>query len=132
MSIYCSIFDFGYEHPPRCERITKIGKQMYREDDSKPCTCGSCPLVYQGSNRLPSNRDKRGGAFALAAIPSHITRDGRDNRPEGGPWQPWLRVSLHADSNDTVIFTRKQAEKLRDALSEWLHRSAATGGEKEN
>lgn len=120
MSIYCSIFDFGFEHSPRCKRIKKIRPKEYEQDDSKPCTCGSCPIEYLGSHIFPTARDNRDGCFGLAAIPSHITRDGKDDRPEG-KWHPWLRVSLR--EKDTAILTRKQVEKLRDALTGWLERS---------
>lgn len=110
MSIYASIFDIGEEHLPRC---------LYRLDDSMPCTCGESPLLYQGSHVLPSKRDKRGGCLMLAAIPNHITRDGRDNGPQDG-WYPWMRVSMFEANSDSLILTRKQVEKLRDSLSQWL------------
>lgn len=121
MSVYCSIFGFGYEHSTRCKRVKKIRRKVYQQDDSQPCTCGSCPIQYQGSYVLPSNRDKRDGGFGIAAIPSHITRNGRDT-PEDGKWRPWLRVHL---SNETVILTAKQVEKLRDALNDWMENAAA-------
>ena len=77
------------------------------------------PIIYQGSHILPSNKDKRGGEFGVSAIPSHITRDGRDNKPEG-QWHPWLRVHLRADTGNTIVLTSKQVEALRDALNRWL------------
>jgi len=123
VSIYCSIFDFGCDHLPRCKRIRKVRRGVYEQDNSKPCTCGSAPIEYQHSGVLPSDKDKRGGIFGLAAIPDHITRDGRDDRPENGKWYPWLRVSMF-EAEDSVILTRKQVEKLRDALDEWLERAS--------
>ena len=123
MSIYCSIFGFPSEHSPRCKRIRKIRAKVYEQDDSKPCTCGECPIQYQGSHVLPSNRDKRDGDFGIAAIPSHITRNGRDDKPENGKWYPWLRVHLSDGHEDAVILTKKQVEKLRDALIDWLKRT---------
>jgi hypothetical protein len=123
MSIYCSIFGFGEDHLPRCARIKKIRKGCYERDDSKRCTCGSCPVRYRGSHVLPSNSDERGGGFGIAAIPDHITRNGRDDRPEKGKWRPWLRVHLHGGYQESVILTKKQAGELRDALSQWLESS---------
>lgn len=118
MSIYCSIFDFGFEHSRRCKRIKKTGRKQYEQDDSKPCTCGSCPIEYQGSHILPSNRDNRKGDFGIAAIPGHITRNGR-TRLKDDDWYPWLRVHLE---QETVILTAKQVEQFRDALNDWLER----------
>ncbi len=127
MSIYCSTFGFD-EHKPRCKRLKKISAKTYEQDDRNPCTCGVLPIRYQHSGVLPSNKDERGGYLSLGAIPSHITRDGRDNRPEGGKWWPWLRISLSANemsltNDDTVVLTRKQVKALRDALNLWLETS---------
>lgn len=115
MSIYCTTFDLGLEHSLRCKRLRRVGRE-YRQDDSKPCTCGSCPIKYQGSHILPSDRDERGGHFDLGAIPSHITRNGRDDAPEGR-WHSWLRLSVN---DETIILTSKQVSGLRDALDLWL------------
>jgi hypothetical protein len=120
MSIYCSIFDFGYDHSTRCKRIRRVRPSEYEQDDSQPCTCGGSPIAYQGSNVLPSDGDKRDGLLGLAAIPSHITRDGRDDKPEGGAWYPWLRVGLSAGRNNTILLTSEQVRELRDALDLWL------------
>lgn len=91
------------------------------------------PIIYQGSHVLPADTDPRGGSVFLCAIPSHITRDGRDDRSEDeGPW-PWLRLSVHAHATSygdrngdaTVILTPRQAERMRDTLAEWLSAVAA-------
>lgn len=126
MSIYCSIFDFGFDHTPRCKRVRKMRHKVYEQDDSKPCTCGSSPIQYLGSHVFPTDKDKRVGVFGLAAIPSHITRNGKDNGPECNGWHPWLRISLDIDKNShgAIVITRKQAEKLRDALSNFIDRKA--------
>jgi hypothetical protein len=88
MSIYCSIFDFGFDHLPRCKRMRKT-RYGYEQDNSKPCTCGSSPIEYQHSGVLPSGKDKRSkGVFGIAAIPDHITRNGRDDKPAKGQWYP--------------------------------------------
>lgn len=120
MSIYCSIFGFGDEHGRKCRRIKKVSNGVYEQDDSKPCTCESCPIEYQGSHVFPSKSDKHDGDFGFAAIPYHITRDGRDNRPEKGEWAPWLRVHMN---RETVVITKKQAKEFRDALTDWLTRA---------
>jgi hypothetical protein len=119
MSIYSTIFDIGGEHSPRCARMEKLKSKVYRVDDSKQCTCGASPIVYQGSHILPSNRDERGGCVMLAGIRGHITRNGKDDGPEN-EWHPWLRLSVFDLGSDSVLLTRKQAEKLRRVLTEWL------------
>lgn len=84
-----------------------------------PCSCGQpdAPLVYQGSHVLPTDDDERGGYVDLALIPSHITRDGRDDRPEdGAPW-PWLRFGVN---HETVILTRRNVEQIHKTLGWWL------------
>jgi len=80
------------------------------------------PIIYQGSHLLPRDNDKRGGSVDLALIPSHITRDGRDDKAEDeAPW-PWLRlgVSDGIGSDATVVITSRQAKRLRDSLTDWL------------
>lgn len=115
MSIYCSIFDIGDEHKPKCARMKKVGRKSYSYDDSRDCTCGACPIKYEGSHVLPSTKSPRDGSFGFAAIPGHITRSGRDN----GTKRYWPYLRFHMNDH-TQVFTRKQAEKLRDALTEWL------------
>jgi hypothetical protein len=124
MSIYCSIFDFGSEHKPRCRRVIKIGRGYIERNDALECTCGNCPIIYQGSHVLPSNKDERGGEFGISAIPDHITRNGRRGNPKDGEWYPWLRVHLDGGGRDTVILNKKQVVELRDALNEWIARAA--------
>lgn len=99
MSIYATTLFLGDECDKR--RLTK-------------------PIQYQGSQVLPRDRDKRGGSVDLGAIPSHITRDGRDDALEGR-WHPWLRISVN---ESTVVLTRDQVKMLRDSLAEWLEASA--------
>ncbi len=82
------------------------------------------PYVYQRSHVLPHEDDPReeGCPLQLAEVPSHITRDGRDDQPEdGAPW-PWLRLSLH--SEDTVL-DRDQVAEMHRVLGAWLEQ---TGG----
>ena len=83
------------------------------------------PYAYQRSHVLPSEDDPRVDAdlaVSLALVPSHITRDGRDDRPEDGvPW-PWLRLSLGMEDG---VLGRGQVEALHAALGSWLER---TGG----
>lgn len=119
MSIYCTTFDMGGEHTGQCARVKRVGRKVYEQDDSKPCTCGSAPIRYQGSHILPSDSDERNGIVRLGAIPPHITRNGRYNR-RGDRWHRWLRLSVEADAGATVVLTKKQAMALRDALNDWL------------
>lgn len=75
------------------------------------------PYAYQGSHILPAEEDLQDGTVQLAAIPSHITRDGRDDRPEdGAPW-PWLRLSVNA--SDAVLHAR-QVRKVWESMGAWL------------
>ncbi|MEW1565759.1 hypothetical protein AB0454_22570 [Streptomyces sp. NPDC093509] len=81
------------------------------------------PYLYQGSHVLPSSADPRGDGWAVqvAQIPSHITRDGRDDQPEdGAPW-PWLRLSVRSDD---VVLDRAQVAELHAALGVWLKQTA--------
>lgn len=121
MSIYGTIFDLGNDHARRCQRVRRIKTGLYAQDDSKPCSCGASPVIYEGSHVLPSKRSKRGGTISLGAIPSCITRDGRDDAPEGN-WWPWLRLSVDGvgEETDTVLLTADQVEQLRNALTCWL------------
>lgn len=78
------------------------------------------PWQYLGSHILPTEEDSRRGAISLALIPSHITRDGRDDQPEDGtPW-PWIRLHL-ADVGDdpAVILNPAQARHLAQQLTDW-------------
>jgi hypothetical protein len=82
------------------------------------------PWAYQGSHILPADSDPRGGEIGLALIPSHITRDGRDDQPEDGrPW-PWLRLSVDSGSvfAETLI-NPAQARFLAEQLTAWADRS---------
>jgi len=79
----------------------------------KQCDCGQplAPLVYQGSNCLPSDGDPRGGAVLVCGIPGHITHDG-----------DWLRLSVYGAGKDqsAVVLTRLQVKKLHETLTAWL------------
>jgi hypothetical protein len=82
------------------------------------------PYAYQGSHVLPSTEDPRdeGWSVHVAQVPSHITRDGRDDQPEdGAPW-PWLRLSMHSDN---TVLDRGQVTELHAVLGAWLEQ---TGG----
>lgn len=91
------------------------------------------PWQYLGSHVLPAETDPRGGAIGLASIPSHITRDGRDDQPDDGtPW-PWLRLSLDDAAlalNAAVILDPAQARHLAGLLTDWADGAlpADTGG----
>lgn len=93
------------------------------------------PIVYEGSHVLPADDDRRGGSVEVAAIPDDITREGRDDAPEGA-LKDWLRLSVDSlDSIETyrgapyveggsatVVLTRNQVERLADTLTAWLGR----------
>lgn len=75
------------------------------------------PYAYQGSHILPAEDDPRDGCVQLAEVPSHITRDGRDDQPEhGAPW-PWLRLSVNA--SDAVLHAR-QVREVWESMGAWL------------
>lgn len=89
------------------------------------------PIIYKGSHVLPEEDHPRGGSVGLAIIPPHV-RYWRENpngveEPEGTPYEPFLRldVQAHGDTDGgpadaTVVLTRHQVERLRDALAEFL------------
>lgn len=81
------------------------------------------PWVYAGSHVLPREDGPRGGAVGFAVIPSHITRDGRDDQPaDGAPW-PWLRLHLDVPSGDPcVLLDAAQARFLAAQLAAWADR----------
>ncbi|MFD9721077.1 hypothetical protein [Streptomyces sp. NPDC059076] len=78
------------------------------------------PWIYQGSHILPTTQDPRGGDIDLAVIPSHITRDGRDDQPDdGAPW-PWLRFTLDTGSTAaTAVLDPAQARDLAAQMTAW-------------
>jgi hypothetical protein len=86
------------------------------------------PWIYRGSHILPADNHPRGGVVALAVIPSHITRDGRDDQPEDGRRWPWLRLSIDVVGDDpTVILNPAQVRYLRDQLDRWLNTQEQPG-----
>lgn len=101
------------------------------------CDCGRprSPLVYEGSHVLPSDDDRRGGHVLACAIPDHITRDGRDDAPEGA-LKDWLRLSVGnppsveqrrgkpyvPGGQAVVVLDRAHVTELRDTLTAWLER----------
>jgi hypothetical protein len=100
-------------------------------DDGDDPVVGA-PWVYQGSHILPDEDHPRGGRLGLALIPSHITRDGRDNQPEGGrPW-PWLRLDIApdpatGDRDPALLFNPAQARHLAGLLTAWADHADPPG-----
>jgi len=97
------------------------------EFSGKDCDCGKpdSPIVYMGSHVVPSDEDAREGVVDIALIPSHITRDGRDDQPEDGtPW-PFLRFGVN---EGTVILTPRNVRQIRDTLTDWLDSLGAENG----
>ncbi|MFJ6239764.1 hypothetical protein ACIQH0_37555 [Streptomyces griseus] len=78
------------------------------------------PWEYLGSHVLPADNDPRSGSIRLAEIPSHITRDGRDDQPEDGvPW-PWARLSIDiGDDHATAVINPDQARHFAAQLNAW-------------
>ena len=124
MSIYQSGFALGSEHQRRCPRIS-IKEGFWQQDDSKPCTCRSTPILYRGSHIFPSQRDPRGGEIGISSIPGFITRNGKDDAEDIGDVHPFLRVHLTPASpdTDTLILTKSQVMAFRDALTSWIQRA---------
>lgn len=93
-------------------------------DADEPC---GLPWQYQGSHVLPAEGDPRGGSIGLAEIPSHITRDRRDDQPEDGtPW-PWARLSIDAgDGHAAAVITPTQARHLAAQLTDWADSTGDT------
>jgi hypothetical protein len=83
------------------------------------------PYRYLGSHLLPHEDDPRHGDIQLAEIPSHITRDGRDDQPEdGAPW-PWVRLSVDTpDGGVDLVLDIAQARYLAEQLTDWANRAA--------
>lgn len=92
-------------------------------DGDAPC---GPPWIYLGSHILPADDDARGGSVGLALIPSHITRDGRDDQPDDRqPW-PWLRLSLDTQPSDpAVILNPAQARHLAEQMAAWADQTEA-------
>lgn len=85
---------------------------------------GGLPYVYQRSHVLPHEGDERGGDVQLAEIPSHITRNGRDDQPEDGvPW-PWLRLSVNQAD---VVLNRDQVRGMYESMGAWLDQTNPAG-----
>lgn len=82
------------------------------------------PYAYQGSHILPSEDDLRDGIVQLAEVPSHITRDGRDDQPEdGAPW-PWMRLSVN--ESDSILHA-KQVREMWESMGAWLEQVGESG-----
>jgi hypothetical protein len=80
------------------------------------------PYRYEGSHILPSTDSPRDPAcpVQLAEIPSHITRDGRDDQPEdGAPW-PWMRLSV---GREDVVLDRGQVQAVWESMGAWLEQT---------
>lgn len=128
MSIYGTWLVLGQDHAHGCDKWTQeAGEEgCYYLDDSYACTCGMprAPFVYQGSHVLPAESDEQGGSVLVCGIPDHITRDGRDDAPEGA-LKDWLRLSVYpANDKQAVVLARRHVEELRDTLTAWLERES--------
>lgn len=118
MSIYASLAAPDEDkHEDGCAYYV-LRNECY-EISGKRCDCGQprAPIIYQGSHILPSDSDSRGGWVDIALIPSHITRDGRDDKAEDeSPW-PYLRFGVNGER---VVLTRAHVEQIAKTLTRWL------------
>jgi hypothetical protein len=124
VSIYASWRGLDCEHEDGCKYWVESGDCVFEPGDPDDCTCGLplAPLLYQGSHVLPSDDDPKGGCIEIASIPDHITREGRDDAPEGA-LKDWLRFGVYTAEDDvTLVLTRRHVEFLRDQLTGWLER----------
>lgn len=83
--------------------------RRYRYDNTRPCTCHTGPLRYDGSHILPSGDGPRAGSVDLAEIPGFITDPESITRSLGpvcgGPIRhPRLPAprTPHGDSNEQL------------------------------
>ena len=124
MSIYGTFFTIEDERQWISELEAKgVGAAVIRDGEPHPDDLDA-PIVYQGSNVIPSESDPRGGSVDLAHI-SKFVRFWRDNpdaptheEPEG--LEPFVRLCVHSDELATVVLTAHQVRRLRDSLDEWL------------
>lgn len=121
MSVWGTLWEAsGDHHASTCAVWVPDGDHLLGLDLRRPCTCGQpgAPIAYQESHILPSADDPRGGYVSVAAIPGHITRDGRDDGPddEYGVW-PWLRISV---GQEDAVLDEPLVRGLREALDGWL------------
>lgn len=96
------------------------------------------PIRYQGSHRVPTADDPRGGLLDTASISSELTADGKDDGPADDTPLPFLRVAVAervvtredaqpgellgtAPGMQTVILDAGQVRELRDDLTDWFH-----------
>ncbi|MGH4001962.1 MAG: hypothetical protein ACRDTJ_31370 [Pseudonocardiaceae bacterium] len=82
---------------------------------------------YAASHILPADSDERTTDIDLSLIPSHITREGRDDQPEDErPW-PWLRVGVYSiDGWALAVINPAQARDLARQLTEWADTAEPT------
>lgn len=139
MSIYGTWLNLADdEHEEGCAIYAEDppGSSVF-EFSGKPCDCGTprAPIVYEGSHVLPSEDDPRGGGIDVAGIPDFITRDGRDDAPEGA-LKDWLRISMDNPPSHSLregspcvpagrsvlLLDRRGVTELRDTLTAWLDR----------
>lgn len=88
---------------------------------------------YRGSHVVPSETDGATAEIGLALIPSHVTRNGRDDNPEDErPW-PWLRIDIYGGNRGrqeaavaAAVINPTQARDLARQLTEWADSAEPT------
>ena len=125
MSIYASLHATETRHSEDCAIWVPDGEHdgCVMEGPDDLCTCGlrAAPIVFRGSQFLPSDEDQRGGWVDLAAIPGHIEREGRpptNPDDETFPYHPWLRFGVNGE---TVVLDRAGVERVHLTLTEWMN-----------
>lgn len=132
MSIYASLAaPSDDEHELGCDFYRETS-QDYFEISGEVCNCGQpdAPIVYQGSNVLPSLDDRRGGWVDIALIPPHVRywreSPGAPVASEPDSWtsspEPFLRFGVGELRGDhgTVLLTVRNVIEVRDTLSAWI------------
>lgn len=118
MSVWATFWSADDEHARACAVWESISDHAVKIGNG-PCTCRlrDAPIAYQGSHVLPDEDDQRGGYVGLALVPSHITRDGRDDQPDDGQPYPFVRLSV---GQEDAVLDEQQAAAMHQALGEWL------------
>jgi hypothetical protein len=137
LSIYATWLHLSDDdHEDGCAIYVEVSPGCF-EFSGESCDCGipRAPIRYEGSHVLPAQDAPRAGSVDVAGIPDHITRDGRDDAPEGA-LKDWLRLSVWnapselrrdgepyvAGGRGVVVLDRRSVAELRDTLTAWLDR----------
>jgi hypothetical protein len=136
MSIFGSFFAIEDER----EWISNLqaegfGAGVIRDGEPDPEDLDA-PYVYRGSHILPERDDPQGGAVELASIAAHVrfwreTPDAPTEQEPDYPYEPFVRLSVsehpttpkQSMGDATVLLSVEQAQRLVDALTDWIIRT---------